>query len=58
MQQRENSEEQVSSLERQLREKNQEIKELELSLLSAQRRISEQRRQETCDWVISRDEKR
>ena len=56
MQQRENSEEQVSSLERQLREKNQEIKELELSLLSAQRRISEQRRQETCDWVISRDE--
>ena len=56
MQQRENSEEQVSSLERQLREKNQEINELELSLLSAQRRISEQRRQETCDWVISRDE--
>ena len=56
MQQRENSQEQVSSLERQLREKDQEINELELSLLSAQRRISEQRRQETCDWVISRDE--
>ena len=55
-QQRENSQEQVSSLERQLREKDQEINELELSLLSAQRRISEQRRQETCDWVISRDE--
>ena len=56
MQQRENSQDQVSSLERQLREKDQEINELELSLSLAQRRISEQRRQETCDWVISRDE--
>ena len=56
MQQRENSQEQVSSLERQLREKDQEINELELSLSLAQRRISEQRRKETCDWVISRDE--
>ena len=56
MQQRENSQEQVSSLERQLREKDQEINELELSLSLAQRRISEQRRQETCDWVISRNE--
>ena len=56
MQQRENSQEQNSSLERQLREKDQEINELELSLSLAQRRISEQRRQETCDWVISRDE--
>ena len=55
-QQRENSQEQVSSLERQLREKDQEINELELSLSLAQRRISEQRRQETCDWVISRNE--
>ena len=56
MQQRENSQEQNSSLERQLREKDQEINELELSLSLAQRRISEQRRQETCDWVISRNE--
>ena len=55
-QQQENSQEQVSFLERQLREKDQEISELELSLSLAQRRISEQRRQETCDWVISRDE--
>ena len=54
--QRENSQEQVFSLERQLREKDQEINELELSLSLAQRRISEQRRQEMCDWVISRDE--
>ena len=56
MQQRESSQEQNSSLERQLREKDQEINELELSLSLAQRRISEQRRQETCDWVISRNE--
>ena len=56
MQQRKNSQEQNSSLERQLREKDQEINELELSLSLAQRRISEQRRQETCDWVISRNE--
>ena len=56
MQQRENSQEQNSSLERQLREKDQEINELELSLSLAQRRIIEQRRQETCDWVISRSE--
>ena len=56
MQQRENSQEQVSYLERQLREKDQEINELELSLSLAQRRIREKRRQETCDWVISRDE--
>ena len=56
MQQRENSQEQNSSLEKQLREKDQEINELELSLSLAQRRISEQRRQETCDWVISRNE--
>ena len=54
--QRENSQEQVSSLERQLREKDREINELELSLSLAQRRIGEQRRQERCDWVISRDE--
>ena len=55
-QQRENSQEQVSSLERQLREKDQEINELELSFSLAQRRISEQRRPETCDWAISRNE--
>ena len=56
MQQRKNFQEQVSSLERQLREKDQELSEVELSLSLAQRRISEQRRQETCDWVIPRDE--
>ena len=50
MQQRE------ENLQRQLREKDQEVNELELSLSLAQQTISEQRRQETCDWVISRNE--
>ena len=48
--------EQVSTVERQVREKDQEVNELVLSLSLAQHTISEQRRQETYDWVISRDE--
>ena len=50
MQQRE------ENLRRQLRERDQEVNELELSLSSAQQIKSEQQQQETCDWVISRDE--
>ena len=57
MQQRlENSQQQVSTLERQLRGKDREVNELESSLSLAQQTISEQRRHETCDWVISRNE--
>ena len=57
MQQRlENSQQQVSTLERQLRGKDREVNELELSLSVAQQTISEQRRHDTCDWVISRNE--
>ena len=44
------------NLQRQLREKDQEVTELVLSLSSAQQTISEQQQQESCDWVISRDE--
>ena len=44
------------NLRRQLRDKDLEVRELELSLSSAQQTISEQQQQETCDWVISRDE--
>ncbi|CAH3180084.1 unnamed protein product, partial [Porites lobata] len=44
------------NLQRQLREKDQEVNELELSLSLAQQTISEQQQQESCDWVISRDE--
>ena len=51
-----NSQQQVSTLERQLRGKDREVNELELSLSLAQQTISEHRRQETCDWVISRNE--
>ena len=40
----------------QLREKDQEVNELEFSLSLAQQTISEQQQQESCDWVISRDE--
>ncbi|CAH3172654.1 unnamed protein product, partial [Porites lobata] len=50
MQQRE------ENLRRQLRERDQEVNELELSLSLAQQTISEQQQQETCDWVISRDD--
>ena len=50
MQQRE------ENLQRQLREKDQEVNELVLSLSLAQQTISEQQQQESCDWVISRDE--
>ena len=50
MQQRE------ENLRRQLRERDQEVNELELSLSSAQQIKSQQQQQETCDWVISRDE--
>ena len=44
------------NLQRQLREKDQEVNELELSFSLAQQTISEHRRQQTCDWVISRNE--
>ena len=57
MQQRfEDSQQRVSTLERQLRDKDQEVNELVLSLSLAQQTISEQQQQESCDWVISRDE--
>ena len=52
----ENSQQRVSTLERQLRDKDQEVNELVLSLSLAQQTISKQQQQESCDWVISRDE--
>ena len=44
------------NLKKQLREKYHEVNELESSLFSAQQTISGHRRQETRDWVISRNE--
>ena len=62
-QREENSERQLreiqqreENLQRQLREKDREVNELELSLSLSRQTISEQQQQETCDWVISRDE--
>ena len=52
----ETSQERVSTLERQLRDKDQEVNELVLSLSLAQQTIGEQQQQESCDWVVSRDE--
>ena len=51
-----NSEERISNLEKQLRDKQEEINEVELSLSTAQLTINELRHQETCDWLISRNE--
>ena len=42
--------------QRQLTLKDRQVNELQLSLSTAQQRISELRRQETCDWVIARNE--
>ena len=49
-------EEDKTNLEAQLEMKNQELSELETSLSAAQQMIIELRRQESCDWVISRGE--
>ena len=49
-------EEEKTNLESQLGMKNQELSELETSLSAAQQVIIELRRQESCDWVISRCE--
>ena len=54
--QEENSQRQLREMEEQLREKEQGVNELELSLTLAQETITDQRRQETCDWVVSRNE--
>ncbi|XP_068698267.1 uncharacterized protein [Montipora foliosa] len=48
-------EEEKTNLETQLRMKNHELSELETSLSAAQQMIIELR-QESCDWVIFRDE--
>ena len=47
---------QVTSLEVRLRAKDQEVNELDISLLAAQRALNERPRQQSPDWVISRDQ--
>ncbi|XP_078367503.1 uncharacterized protein LOC144651439 isoform X2 [Oculina patagonica] len=51
-----NLQQQVTTLEGQLRAKDQEVDELEITLSTAQQALTEQQRQQTPDWVISRDQ--
>ena len=51
-----NIQQRVFALERQLRAKEQDVNELEVSLTAARQTLNQQRQQETCDWVISRNE--
>ena len=48
--------EEVTSLEERLRARDQEVNELETSLSTAQQTLQERSRQQTPDWVISRDQ--
>ena len=48
--------EEVSSLEERLRARDQEVIELETSLSTAQQTLNKRTRQQTPDWVISRDQ--
>ncbi|KAL9975206.1 hypothetical protein ACROYT_G012338 [Oculina patagonica] len=51
-----NLQQQVTTLEGQLRAKDQEVDELEITLSTAQQALTEQQRQQTPDWAISRDQ--
>ena len=48
--------EEITTMGEQLREKQQEVNELEISLATAQQALSERPRQQSPDWVISRDQ--
>ena len=47
---------QVTTLEEQMRAKDQQVNELEITLSTAQQALSEHQRQQSPDWVISRDQ--
>ena len=51
-----NLQNQVTALERQLRVKDQEVNELEISLSTTQQVLNENPRQQTPEWIISRDQ--
>ena len=53
---KEEAEQRVVNLERELRAKDEHVKELETTLSTAQQALDEYRQKEPCDWVISRDE--
>ena len=54
--QRQEKVEEIISLEEQLRAKEQEVNELEISLSTAQQALRGRPRQQSPDWVISRDQ--
>ena len=51
-----NLQQQVTTLQGQLTAKYQEVNELEITLSTAQQALSERQRQQSPDWVISRDQ--
>ena len=51
-----NLQQQVTTLEGQLRAKDRHVNELEITLSTAQHALSEHQRQQSPDWVISRDQ--
>ena len=53
---KDDAEQRVVNLERELTAKEEHVKELETTLSTAQQALDEYRRKEPCDWVISRNE--
>ncbi len=51
-----NLQQQVTTQDRQLRAKDRQLNEMEITLSTARQALSEQQRQQTPDWVISRDQ--
>ena len=51
-----NLQQQVATLEGQLRRKDRQVNELEITLSTARQALSERQRQQSPDWVISRDQ--
>ena len=53
---KEEAEQEICNLQRQLKAKDEHIRELETTLSTAQQALEEYRQKEPCDWMISRDE--
>ena len=53
---KEEAEQEIGNLKRQLKAKDEHIRELETTLSTVQQALEEYRQKEPCDWMISRDE--
>ena len=53
---KEEAEQEIGNLRRQLKAKDEHIRELETTLSTVQQALEEYRQKEPCDWMISRDE--